>query len=181
MWISAVGVRVKGGGALGQGDGVCVCVFEVHRLPGFDGGRSYKVPGPGPWGQRTRAMLRELGASAPSMFRDQRSAHRPLPRPSRSSSAASQPQKSCYQRQTSFFLFLGSPASSLFSRSPSASHLLALTNCTTFNHCLKAMTGKLTPASTQGKDESILFALASSMAHALPGAGGNQVAGVEGG
>jgi len=64
VWVLAVGVRVEGGGGLGRGDGVCVCVFEVHRLPGFDGGRSDKVPGPGPWGHRMRAMLRELGASA---------------------------------------------------------------------------------------------------------------------
>ena len=39
------------------------------------------------------------------------------------------------------------------------------------------MTGKLTPAITQGQKLSILFALASSIAHALPGAANSVDAG----
>jgi hypothetical protein len=61
---------------------------------------------------------------------------------------------------------LGNPASLLASRSPSASHLLALTNCTTLIICFPAMTGALTPAMTHGQNESILFARASSSAPA---------------
>ena len=57
--------------------------------------------------------------------------------------------------------------------SPSASHLLALTNCTTFNICFAAITGDDTAANTHGQKESILFARANSMAHALPGDANN--------
>jgi len=66
-------------------------------------------------------------------------------------------------------LFLGSPAARLISKSPSASQRLALTSWTMFIHCFPNMTGKLTPAITQGQKESILLALASSSAPALYG------------
>jgi len=66
-------------------------------------------------------------------------------------------------------LFLGSPAAFRISRSPSASHLLAFTSCTTLMICLPAMIGKLTPAITHGQKESILLALANSNAPALWG------------
>ena len=66
-------------------------------------------------------------------------------------------------------VFRGSPAALLISISPSANHLLALTNCTTLMPCLIAIIGKLTPAITQGQKESILFARASSNAAALCG------------
>ena len=42
----------------------------------------------------------------------------------------------------------------LASRSPSASHLLALTSCTTLIICLSIMMGKETIAMTQGMVES---------------------------
>ena len=64
--------------------------------------------------------------------------------------------------------------------SPSASHLLALTNCTTFNICFAAITGHETAASIHGTVESILFARANSMAHALPGAANSVEAGWDG-
>lgn len=69
-----------------------------------------------------------------------------------------------------FFFLLGNPCSLLVLVSPSASHLLALTNCTTFKTCFAAITGDEMAASIHGKVESILFARANSMAHALPGA-----------
>ncbi len=68
------------------------------------------------------------------------------------------------------FLFFGRPCSLLVFISPSASHLLALINCTTFKICFAAMTGDETAASIHGKVESILLARANSIAHALPGA-----------
>lgn len=67
------------------------------------------------------------------------------------------------------FLFLGNPIALLACTSPSASHLLALTNWTTLIICFVAITGKLTPASTHGQKLSILFARASSSAPALYG------------
>ena len=66
-------------------------------------------------------------------------------------------------------LFLGKPAALLISISPSANQLEALTNCTTLMTCLPNITGKLTPAMTQGQNESILFARANSNAPALCG------------
>ena len=78
---------------------------------------------------------------------------------------------------TQVFFFLGKPCSLLVLLSPSASHLLALTNCTTFKICLAAITGDETAASIHGPVESILFARASSMAHALPGAANSVEAG----
>lgn len=66
-------------------------------------------------------------------------------------------------------LFFGSPAALRISKSPSASHLLAFTNCTTLMICLPAMIGKLTPAITHGQKESILLARANSNAPALWG------------
>ena len=65
--------------------------------------------------------------------------------------------------------FRGNPAALRIATSPSANHLLALTNCTTLMPCLIAMMGKLTPAMTHGQKESILFARASSNAAALWG------------
>ena len=65
------------------------------------------------------------------------------------------------------FLFLGNPIALRAFKSPSANHLLAFTSCTTLIICLSAMTGKLTPASTQGQKLSILLARASSRAPAL--------------
>lgn len=67
------------------------------------------------------------------------------------------------------FRFLGSPAAFRAATSPSANHLLALTNCTTLMNCFKPIIGKLMPAITQGTNESILFALANSNAAALCG------------
>lgn len=67
------------------------------------------------------------------------------------------------------FLFLGKPAALLISKSPSASQRLALTSCTILMICFPNMTGKLTPAMTQGQNESILLARASSSAAALYG------------
>ena len=66
-------------------------------------------------------------------------------------------------------VFFGKPIDLLFSISPSASHRLALTSCTTLTTCLANMTGKLTPASTHGQKLSNLFALANSRAAALCG------------
>lgn len=71
--------------------------------------------------------------------------------------------------QCYLFLF-GSPSAFLAALSPSASHLLAFTSCNTLRNCLAAMTGNETPAMTHGQKLSILFARASSIAHALPGA-----------
>lgn len=65
--------------------------------------------------------------------------------------------------------FLGSPAAFLRSLSPSANHLHALTNCTTFKNCLKANPNRLMAARIHGTVESILFARASSNAPALQG------------
>lgn len=78
------------------------------------------------------------------------------------------------------FFLLGSPCALLAAISPSASHLLALTSCTTFNHCLNSITGDDTAAIAQGTLLSILFARASSMAQALPGAAKKAEAGWEG-
>lgn len=64
-------------------------------------------------------------------------------------------------------LGLGRPFALLSCLSTSASHLLAFTSCTTLMTCFAAMMGKLTPASTQGTNESILLARASSSAAAL--------------
>ena len=75
------------------------------------------------------------------------------------------------------FFFLGKPCSLLVLLSPSASHLLALTNCTTFSICFAAITGHEMAASIHGTVESILFARANSMAHALPGAANSVEAG----
>ena len=69
--------------------------------------------------------------------------------------------------------FFGNPCFLLVALSPSASHLLALTSCKTLRNCLAAMTGLETPAMTHGQKLSILFARASSIAHALPGAAKN--------
>lgn len=77
-------------------------------------------------------------------------------------------------------LFLGRPCARRSSKSPSTSHLLALTNCTTFRNCFPAMIGNDTPAMTHGQKLSILFALASSIAHALPGLVNKVDAGFEG-
>lgn len=74
------------------------------------------------------------------------------------------------RRRTSFYVFFfGNPCSALAALSPSASHLLAFTNCITFSNCFAAMNGNETPATIQGPVLSILLALASSIAHALPG------------
>ena len=69
------------------------------------------------------------------------------------------------------YRFFGKPSFLRFSRSPSASHLLALTSCTTLIICLPDMIGKDTPAMTHGHHESILLARASSSAPALYGLG----------
>ena len=61
--------------------------------------------------------------------------------------------------------------------SPSANHLLALINCTTFSHCLNSMIGDDMMAIAQGNVLSILFARASSIAHALPGLASSAAAG----
>jgi hypothetical protein len=53
--------------------------------------------------------------------------------------------------------------------SPSASHLLAFTICTTLINCFPAIIGAETPVMTHGQKLSILFALASSIAPALHG------------
>ena len=58
---------------------------------------------------------------------------------------------------------LGSPIFLLCSISPSASHLLALTSCTTLMICLPAMTGNDTAARIHGTVLSILFALCSAV------------------
>ena len=76
-----------------------------------------------------------------------------------------------------FPFFLGKPCSLLVLMSPSASHLLALNNCTTFRICFAAITGDETAANIHGQVESILFARANSIAHALPGAANNVEAG----
>ena len=68
-----------------------------------------------------------------------------------------------------YLFFRGNPAAFLMAISPSANHLLALTNCTTLMPCLTNMTGRLIPTITQGQKESILFARASSNAAALYG------------
>ncbi len=47
----------------------------------------------------------------------------------------------------------------LISRSPSARHLLASTNCTTFTYCLESMKLQETHRRVQGTRVSILFAL----------------------
>src|ERR1700760_1372922 len=60
-------------------------------------------------------------------------------------------------------------ANRLCSRSPSASHLLALTSWMTLMTCLPSMTGPETIARIQGTVLSILFARASSMAPADQG------------
>lgn len=73
--------------------------------------------------------------------------------------------------QADFLLRLprGRPRARRVRTSPSASHLQALTSWTTLMICLRAMTGKLTPARTQGQKLSILLARASSSAPALYG------------
>jgi hypothetical protein len=68
-----------------------------------------------------------------------------------------------------FFAFLGRPAFLLASRSPSASHLLALTICTMLMYCLAAMTGADAIMRIHGTVELILFARAISMAAAEKG------------
>jgi hypothetical protein len=55
----------------------------------------------------------------------------------------------------------------LSSRSPSASHLLALMSWMTLIHCLPNMTGKEMTARIQGTVESILFALPNILALCL--------------
>jgi len=68
-----------------------------------------------------------------------------------------------------YVLFLGKPCFLLISKSPSASHRLALTSCTMLRNCFPAITGKDTPAMIHGHVLSILFALANSSAPALYG------------
>lgn len=53
--------------------------------------------------------------------------------------------------------------------SPCANHSHALTSCKTLRNCFKAITGRLILARTQGRNESILLALANSNALALYG------------
>lgn len=67
------------------------------------------------------------------------------------------------------FRCLVNPAARRAARSPSPSHRLAFTSWTTLIICFPNITGKLTPANTQGQNESILFARASSSAPALQG------------
>lgn len=69
-----------------------------------------------------------------------------------------------------YLFFFGNPCSFLADLSPSASHLLAFTSCSTLRNCFAAITGNDTPAITHGQKLSILFARANSIAHALPGA-----------
>lgn len=88
---------------------------------------------------------------------------------------------STQRRRISYYLFFfGNPLSALAALSPSASHLLAFINCITFSNCFPAMKGNETPATIQGPVLSILLALASSMAHALPGVANNVDAGYDG-
>lgn len=61
------------------------------------------------------------------------------------------------------------PAFFLAARSPSPSHLLALTSWITFMICFPSMTGALMPAKIHGTVLSILFALAISKAPADQG------------
>ena len=68
-----------------------------------------------------------------------------------------------------FNSFLGSPAAFLAALSPSASHLLAFTICTTLIYCFAAIIGALTAMQIQGTVESILFARAISIAPAENG------------
>lgn len=59
----------------------------------------------------------------------------------------------------SAFFLLGRPNLFLSARSPSTSQLLAFEICTTFTHCLKAMTGNEMMHKSQGTKLSILLAL----------------------
>lgn len=70
---------------------------------------------------------------------------------------------------------LGSPAAFLAARSPSASHLLALTICTTLIYCLAAITGALMTMQIHGTVESILLARAISIAPAEKGEAKNML------
>ena len=63
------------------------------------------------------------------------------------------------------------PAFFLSLRSPSASHLLALTSWMTFTHCLNAITGLEAMVKIHGTVLSILFARAISIAAAEKGDG----------
>ena len=85
------------------------------------------------------------------------------------------------RRRTSFYLFFfGNPCSALAALSPSASHLLAFTNCNTFRYCFATMKGDEIAATIQGPLLSILLARASSIAHALPGVANIVDAGLDG-